>query len=171
MGRIFLIGDTHFGDELIVKCERDVFVDAHSMDSAITANWNEVVTDEDTVYVLGDFAKQGLDKDALYMYLKELKGRKRLVMGNHDNYTPEEYMTAGFEMVYDVPIILDGFWILSHEPLYITEKMPYANVYAHVHSNPNYKSVSSRGFCASVERIEYTPILFDDVKKAVTQAV
>ncbi len=170
MGRVFITADTHFYDELIMKCERDCFKSIESMHTTLISNWNKVVSDDDIVYVLGDFAKQGVDAATVSVLLKSLNGRKRLVMGNHDNLSPEEYRRAGFEMVYDVPIIVDGFWIFSHEPLYITEKMPYANVFGHVHSNPNYKDVSSRGFCACSERTGFGPVLFDNVKSAVVAA-
>lgn len=44
------------------------------------------------------------------------------------------------------------------------------NLFAHVHDNPEFKSVSKRSFCTSAERINYTPILFDDIKAQI-QAV
>ena len=37
----------------------------------------------------------------------------------------------GFEKVYDTDIIIDGFWILSHEPKYVNKNFPYANIFAH----------------------------------------
>ena len=52
------------------------------MNETIIANWNKVVTDEDTIYVLGDFFMGMLDKiDAI---LPRLKGKIILIRGNHD---------------------------------------------------------------------------------------
>lgn len=86
-------------------------------------------------------------------------------MGNHDKaFSPSEWMDLGFDMVYDKPVLYNDFYILSHEPVYVTKNMPYANIYGHVHGNPNYKDYSSNGFCACVERICYTPISFNDIK-------
>jgi calcineurin-like phosphoesterase family protein len=46
--------------------------------------------------------------------------------------------------------------------------MPYANIFGHVHGNPAYKDYSSQSFCVSVERINYTPILFEDIRLAMS---
>ena len=68
---------------------------------------------------------------------------------------------------YDYPIIIKDFWILSHEPLYVNKNMPYANLFGHVHNSPIIKTCSEQHYCVSVERINYTPISFDDVIAAV----
>ena len=86
-------------------------------------------------------------------------------MGNHDSYlSPQQWRDLGFEECYDLPVILKDFFILSHTPLYVNRSMPYANLYGHVHSNPTYRSVSSRSACVSVERIYYTPILLETLR-------
>ena len=53
--------------------------------------------------------------------------------------------------------------------MYVSEQTPYANVFGHVHNNPMYKTISSRSYCVSVERIGYRPIEFSEVKKAVLE--
>ncbi len=79
-----------------------------------------------------------------------------------------EYRRLGFAEVYDKPIILNGFWILSHEPLYVSENMPYANIFGHVHASPIFKDFSKHHFCVTVERIGYTPISFEDLLQKVS---
>jgi calcineurin-like phosphoesterase family protein len=68
----------------------------------------------------------------------------------------------GFEEVYRYPIIYKGFYILSHEPVYLNEHMPYVNLHGHIHSK---KYDSKQYVNLSVEMINYTPVLFDDIKK------
>lgn len=48
-------------------------------------NWNSVVTEQDTVYHLGDFA-YGRDAEQKYVsrLAKDLKGKIHLILGNHD---------------------------------------------------------------------------------------
>ena len=99
--------------------------------------------------------------------MKQLNGKKILIKGNHDIKDNNSYRMSGFAEVYELPVILDEFWIMSHEPMYVNENMPYANVFGHVHNNPMYRTVSPQSYCVSVERIGYTPILFEDVKRAV----
>lgn len=160
---VFFIADTHFGDNRILKYENRPFADTAEMDAAIIERWNSAVSQEDTVWMLGDFGAKGNEREIL----AKLKGHIRLVRGNHDTETNEYYRACGFEEVYDYPVVLNSFWILSHEPLYVCENMPYANLFGHVHGSPLYKDFSKQHFCASVERTDYTPVSFDKVKAVV----
>lgn len=51
------------------------------MDRTIIVNWNSRVTDRDDVYILGDFSHKSEDS---IQYLRQLKGQKHLIIGNHD---------------------------------------------------------------------------------------
>ena len=111
--RIFLIADTHFGDENIRLYEERPFPDTDTMDREIIRRWNSVVGDNDLVYHLGDFCSGGQDR--CRELLSQLKGRKRLLIGNHDAYlTPQQWRDLGFEECYDLPVILKEFFILPH---------------------------------------------------------
>lgn len=99
--------DLHLGHRNIIDyCDRP-FADVDAMNRALIDNWNEVVTETDTVWVLGDFA---LGKIAKTLPLvAELKGRKTLLAGNHDRCWAghgrraegwtERYLDAGFDEV------------------------------------------------------------------------
>lgn len=158
----FVIADMHFGDEAIRRYENRPFATTEEMDTAMIAGWNDTVRSEDTVYVLGDVG----DPSAI----ARLNGRKLLVKGNHDTLSNEEYRGLGFAEVYDLPVILEDFWILSHEPMYVNTNMPYANLFGHVHANPAYRTVSPQSYCVSVERIGYRPMKLSEVKEAVKRA-
>lgn len=165
MSRIFFIADTHFCEDNIMHYENRPFESVAQMDQEMINNWNKMVSEEDIVYVLGDF---GADKNESRV-LKQLNGIKYLVKGNHDIYSNEYYRLAGFSEVYDKPVILDEFWILSHEPMYVNVNMPYANIFGHVHASPLYQDFSKQHYCVSVERINFKPILYEEIKKAVTE--
>lgn len=160
---IYLIADTHFGDDAVRRYENRPFDSVQEMNRVLTENWNRTVSETDTVYVLGDFAIPGMEKETV----GKLNGRKLLVKGNHDILTNQEYRDMGFAEVYDLPVILDSFWILSHEPLYINENMPYANIFGHVHASPQYRTFSRQHYCVSVERLDYQPVSLDIVKETV----
>ena len=164
MSKIFFIGDTHFHDANILKYENRPFKSVEDMNKTLINNWNSVVNKSDAVYVVGDFGAEMRELEIL----DKLNGTKYLIVGNHDTNSNEYYRHAGFTEVYDKPIILEGFWIISHEPLYMNNNMPYANIFAHVHGSPLIKDYSPHHFCVSAERIQFTPILFNDIKKAVT---
>lgn len=161
--KIYVIADTHFGDNDIRLYEERPFPDTASMDEEMIRRWNAVVNDSDRVYHLGDFCHDG--EARCRELLSQLRGRKFLITGNHDtHFSPQKWREMGFEECYDLPVILEKFFILSHYPLYVCRSMPYANLFGHVHASPTYRSVSSRSACVSVERIGYAPILLTDVR-------
>ncbi|MDO5560241.1 MAG: metallophosphoesterase [Oscillospiraceae bacterium] len=159
--KVFFIADTHFGHEAIIHYENRPFQNVEEMDRIMIQNFNSVVSADDTVFILGDFSCYDMEKNI--QIVESLNGRKILVMGNHDTETDRYYFECGFESVSRFPVIYEGFWILSHEPMYLNVNMPYANIYGHVHSNPVYADFSKQSYCVSAERINYTPIEFDEI--------
>lgn len=162
MAKIYFIGDTHFGEEDVFRTsgESKDFYSLSAKDLKITSKWNRKVEPDDTVYILGDFG--------IPHYALELNGYKILVRGNHDTY--EENYEDYFDKVYDLPVLYEDFFICSHDPKYISEDMPYANIFAHVHKNPIYKDVSPRSFCVSACRLDYEPICFEEIMKKMSEA-
>lgn len=163
MSKIYFIADTHFGDDNIRRYENRPFADTHEMDNALIERWNSAVTDDDNIYVLGDLGADKFEGEIL----SQLNGNKFLVKGNHDSQSNSYYRKAGFIEVYDMPILFNGFWILSHEPIYVNNNMPYANLFGHVHNSPVFRDYSSHHFCVSAERINYTPISLDDINSKI----
>ena len=167
MGKDYFIADTHFGDGNIIRYENRPFASVQEMDTAMIAKWNQVITDEDTVYVIGDFSAYH-DEEKDRELLNRLNGKKILIIGNHDMHrNSEEWRALGFMECSPWPIIYQGFFLLSHEPLYINSNMPYANIYGHVHGNASYKDASPQSVCVSVERIDYQPITLDEVMRRI----
>lgn len=162
---IYFIADTHFSDENILRYENRPFKNIKDMDNKIVENWNRIVKDGDIIYVLGDFGAYNHES----LILSQLNGKKYLIKGNHDIEENEYYRKAGFEEVYDCPIIIDNFWMLSHEPLYVNSNMPYANLFGHVHNSPLFKTYSKQHYCVTVERIDYTPISFDEIIEKIKE--
>ena len=183
MSTVFFTADPHFGHTNIIRYENRPFASAEEMDQELIRRWNETVSPEDTVYLEtgyarseddirflervralpGDFSFYGKEKST--EILSALQGHIRLVMGNHDTRSTQWYRDCGFEEVYDCPILFESFWLLSHEPLYLNSNMPYGNLFGHVHGNPAYADASSQSCCVCVERTDYRPISFEEVKR------
>ncbi len=169
MQREFLIADTHFGHNNIIKYENRPFASVQEQDETLIKNWNNTVKKDDKIYMLGDFALAS--KERIIELVAELNGYKVLVMGNHDRqHSYSWWNDAGFDMVSKYPIIVDEWYILSHEPLYTNTNMPYANIFGHVHGNTQYSNFSKQHFCVSCERINYTPIEFSAIKKMISES-
>lgn len=154
--RYFIISDTHFNhDKIIGYCNRP-FKDVDEMNKTLVKNWNNTVSKDDTVIHLGDVAL-GNREDAKKI-LKQLNGHKILIKGNHDHWSDEFYKECGFEYVSRYPILWNGFYLLSHAPLQLSETTPYFNYYGHIHNDEKYHDTETSK-CVSVERIDYKPLL------------
>lgn len=142
----FYISDTHFGHSNIIRYDNRPFDNAEQMDECIIDRWNEVVSDEDTVYILGDFSWHK-EKETLEI-LDRLAGRKILIKGNHDRVSPQ--IARRFVKTCDYLEINDEGTrvVMSHYP------MPFWNgqfrdsvhLYGHVHNSHQWN------FCKSWQR-------------------
>jgi len=70
------------------------------MNDAIVDVWNSTVDSEDRVIVVGDLTAGLFDrKEQLAEIITSLKGKKVLVVGNHDHCSKKWYREAGFDQV------------------------------------------------------------------------
>jgi calcineurin-like phosphoesterase family protein len=115
--RTFFTSDLHFGHENIIKyCERP-FANAEEMGRAMIRLWNETVTDDDVIYVLGDFA---MHQKAPFIsdVLAQLKGTKHLIKGNHDDRRVMKKVEAWASINDLLDLKVDGQKVrLCHHPL------------------------------------------------------
>lgn len=162
MSNIFFIADTHFGHKNIINYENRPFQTVEEMDATLIQNWNRTVCKKDKIFILGDFAWG--DKEQIIRYAKQLNGIKTLILGNHDRHKSVTWwQNIGFWEIVQYPIVYKEWFILSHEPVYLNQNMPYVNIFGHVHGNKNYADYGKQGFCVSVERIKYKPIKWNEI--------
>ena len=167
----FVIADTHFFGKNIMKYENRPFNTVEEMNNTFIHNWNSAVTKDDTVYMLGDFFDfDNCTYSQADDIVKKLNGKIVLILGNHDRNYVDFYRSQSNIIVEENPIIVDKYFMLSHEPMYVTVNSPYANIFGHVHSNPMYRDVSCRSFCACAERIGYAPIALDRAMVSIKNA-
>ena len=79
-----ITADNHFDHRQIIKYCTRPFANVTEMNEALVKNWNKVVTPQDTIHVVGDFAHGGTMEAALSI-IKRLNGTKHLIVGNHDD--------------------------------------------------------------------------------------
>ena len=119
MGRIFLTSDLHMGHdrEFVWKVRR--YDSVQAMNLAQVQKWNETVEDDDDIYVLGDLM---LGDSNNIEFIKQLKGKIHIVLGNHD--------TANREKMYrELPNVVEVegvgirlkyrkyYFIMTHYPM------------------------------------------------------
>ena len=135
---IYYIADLHFGHSNIIKLCGRPYADAYEMDCAMVDNWNSVVDVTDDVYIVGDFCFGS--KRPVTEYLYQLKGRKHLIVGNHDKVIMKDPDALScFETVFQMQTIRDNGRkiFLCHYP--VAEWPGYyhgmIHFYGHIHNN------------------------------------
>lgn len=156
---IWVISDTHFGHENIIRyCDRP-FNSADQMDLCMLQYWNETVKDGDIVYHLGDvyFGAEGAK------ILPLLKGRKRLILGNHDN-GKDQKLTGVFQKIQAWRMFPEFGLLLTHVPVHqdsLNVKKCPKNIHGHIHK----RSLNDDRYqCVSVEHTNYRPIHIDELR-------
>lgn len=81
----YFTADQHFGHARMLDFRP--FVSTDEMDRFIIDAHNSVVKDHDIVWMLGDFSVHDVGRTA--QMFAQLKGRKRLILGNHDLHNGE----------------------------------------------------------------------------------
>lgn len=172
MAATFIISDTHFGHEnTCTKFKRDdgsplrPFANAEEMDEHMVKVWNERVRPNDKVYHLGDVV---IGRRHLQT-LSRLNGDKVLIKGNHDIFKLEEY-TSHFRDIRAYHV-LNGM-IFSHVPVHPSSLERFGcNIHGHLHANRimDGDKIDPRYFNASVECIDFAPILFEDMQKRIIE--
>jgi len=158
---IFVISDTHFLHDNIIKYCNRPFNSTEGQDKVMIRRWNNVVKTDDLVIHVGDFALHK-DSKAVEEIINSLNGRKILVKGNHDRKSTHWYLTNGFSFVCD-SFVLDGI-LFTHRPVEKIEKWKF-NIFGHIHNKVLQKYEDNRYINVSVERINYTPTLLEKLIK------
>lgn len=147
----FFVADTHFGHSKILDfCQYSRPCDTiEEHDERIIDNWNEDVKPNDTVYILGDVSWHPPEKTK--EILSRLKGRKNIILGNHDRQFTQEgqfkYIIEDIRKYREIKIDNTDV-ILFHYPILEWNKAHYGAVhlFGHVHG----KQMSMVGRCLDV---------------------
>lgn len=109
---IYYISDLHFGHQNVIAMDGRPFETIEEMDATLIRLWNERVTDEDDVYIVGDFAYR--NGNTASWYLRQLKGRKHLIIGNHDRHTIQDPKAMEcFASVEKMACVMDNDRVVS----------------------------------------------------------
>ena len=154
-GQVYFYSDPHFADAEMKTIRTNWISDEEQVKRI-----NSKIGKYDTLVILGDVG------DA--EWVKQLRGYKVLIMGNHDagasNYKRLTYDSGYvhdnhlFDEVYEGALIISEKLILSHEPL----DFPYAlNIHGHDHAHWCGKDIMHWNVCA--EHINYTPVCLKEI--------
>ena len=134
-GSIWIISDTHFDDP-----DRDFMGYKISEEEQVDI-LKYFVTKNDTLIHLGDVGNPE--------YLRDIKGYKVLILGNHD-YTATKFKPY-FDEIYEGPLMISKKLILSHELIDVSWAF---NIHGHNH-NPGVDDSNHLNLAANV--YDYAP--------------
>ena len=162
----WIISDTHFFHENIGKyCSRP-----DNWQELIIKNWNDLVSPDETILHLGDFALG--NKSNFDLLSGMLRGRLFLIQGNHDRISKSYCETRGVTLIknsLNVQISDQMKLIFSHRPIVPLED-GWINLHGHIHNVPPPPEGSNLGpnhINMSVEVREYRPWRLGDILKSI----
>lgn len=168
----YYISDLHFGHSNAINFDHRPFADIEEMDRQLILNWNAKVTDDDNVYIIGDFCYR--NKKPADWYLEQLRGHKYLVIGNHDRYTLQN--SRALSLLEQVDKMLhvsdDGNQIcLCHFPIAEWNgcRRGHWHIYGHIHDKKDdtwlFMRKRERALNAAACINHYSPVTFSELLK------
>ncbi len=138
---IYFISDTHFNHKNIIKYCNRPFDSIEQMNETLINNWNSIVSVDDIIYHLGDFALGS--KELILDIVNRLNGSKYLIRGNHDKWGASTYEDFGFNVLKNAPIRLDEYKLmLSHVPIPDSQiPKDFINLHGHIHNKKLYECI------------------------------
>ena len=165
----FFIADTHFGHGAIIGLCHRPFKNIEEMDGFIIDRWNNKVSVNDTLYIVGDLFYKHKDPEKI---LKQLKGKKRLIAGNHDSGWLKMLNASRYFLSVDtLAEVSDGKHrlVLCHYPLMCWKhELKSYMIHGHIHNNTNLSCWSviknnPRLQNAGVDINGFEPVSFDEM--------
>lgn len=127
MSTVRFIGCLHLGHEALAKYRG--FNNSYHHDEHLIDYWNKTVNKKDLTYILGDIT---METSKHYYLLDRLKGRKIIVLGNHDRWKHVPELLKHVDGVAGM-VEYKGF-ALTHAPIHVSEIGQYrGNIHAHIH--------------------------------------
>lgn len=156
----WVYSDSHYAHKRILEMSQRPFDNLQHMETEMIKRYNDLVDKVDIVYWLGDVSFA--NKEATRDIISKMHGYKILIMGNHDWQKPREWwLDAGFAEVSKYPLVVRKQFILSHQPMPMSD-LTYLNIHGHVH-HETLDSIFH--FNACVEVHDYSPVLLNDIEK------
>ena len=169
---VYFTSDHHFGHRNILRLCKRPFSSIEEMDEVLIDNWNRKVHRNDIVYIMGDLMFRN-EKPAEY-YLERLKGKKHLLVGNHDGrWMKTVDLPTYVESVAMMQTFSDGQHKITgcHYPM-MTWPSAGLNgymVYGHIHANTDaayWPLILSmpKMLNAGVDINGYSPVTFEEME-------
>lgn len=152
---IYFTSDEHYGHKNIVRYCNRPFKTVEEMDAEIIKRHNEIVTENDTTYHLGDFTFKDHEH-----YVKQLNGAHIFIKGNHDRFFIKHNL---------LDITIKGQPItLCHYPMVVWNRSHYNSwhLFGHVHNSKEFDV--GKKYNVGVDANDFYPVSFDTIKRIMS---
>ena len=169
----YFTADLHIGHANIIELCSRPFRSIGEMNNRIMVNWNQKVTNDDTVYIMGDmfFGKH----PNVLEYVSYLNGKKYLTPGNHDDWMEHnEDALCLFEeiaLMMEVPYTEKRQLTLCHYPMMCWNEDRRGHgymIHGHIHNRSNevffeYIRQNPNILNAGVDINNFEPVTFEEL--------
>lgn len=173
---IYFTSDLHLGHNQPFVYEARGFPSIGEHDEIIIQNWNNIITAEDDVYILGDLMLN--DNEHGLECLRRLNGHLHFVIGNHDTpariklYEVTGLINEGYATVIKYR---KYYFYLSHYPTVTTNGKVESlhqvtlNLSGHTHSPQRFYDEIPFLFNVALDANYNTPISLDEIIELMKQ--
>lgn len=183
--KIFFTSDIHFGQEGLHRFNNRPFKDDEDMVSSMTKEWNNMISEDGLVFVLGDIGETS-DKRILDIFSR-LNGTKILIRGNHDVIYKDETLQEMFTEIYDLLDVKiydaedDQYQeiVLCHFPMFDWNNFFEGSwqLFGHLHTRnlPEFGTLKTKLFPqqydVGVDANNFRPISYYEIKRIIKEQV
>jgi calcineurin-like phosphoesterase family protein len=172
----FFTSDTHFDDPYSIEYFQRPFKSVDEMNRVLVEKWNSVVTENDTVYHLGDFTLD--DMSHFTKWVNQLKGNLKILPGSHDQPWLKDFV--GSEKVRVIPPLVSVEFpelragnapqviVLCHYSLQVWDRSNQASWHLFGHSHGKLKG-TGLSFDVGVDCTEFKPLSLEEVASRMAQ--
>ncbi len=172
----FFTSDTHFDDQYAIQYFNRPFRSVDEMNVVMVEKWNSVVTENDTVYQLGDFTLD--DIRHFTKWVSQLNGNIKILPGSHDHPWLEDFVGSEKVQVIaplvsvEFPEIMVGehpqVIVLCHYSMQVWDWSNYGAWHLFGHSHGKLKDIGL-SFDVGVDCTGFTPLSLEVVASKMAQ--
>jgi calcineurin-like phosphoesterase family protein len=159
--KTFFVSDPHFSHFNIIKYSNRPYNSVEEMNEALISNWNNKVSDNDTIYCLGDFVF-GVDSKRPEIFFDKLNGKKHLIRGNHDNDITANLPWESVSELKEIKVKKQRI-ILCHYAMKVWRHSYKGTYMLYGHSHQTLPEDDSLSFDVGVDGWNYSPVSFEQV--------
>lgn len=176
---IYVTSDTHFNHDKPFLYEPRGFSSIQEMNETLVKNWNETVSKNDIVYVLGDFFL-GTDYDFIKDTIEKLNGNIYLILGNHDTNAKWQFYTTLPKILSvryaDIVVYKKRQFYMSHYPtmtadLQSNPDQAILNLFGHTHSKDKFYGDSPYMYNVAVDANDNRPVSMEEIYNSIMDKI